>query len=66
MTPIFYEGMAVANLLPETHLSEIGQQLKVSSQDIVGLLLRLGRDTAGAFSIGQPRRDGDILARASS
>lgn len=42
----------LANLLPETHLSEIGQQLKVSPQDIVGLLARLGRDTAGAFSIG--------------
>ncbi|UXS03210.1 type II toxin-antitoxin system HipA family toxin [Agrobacterium tumefaciens] len=49
----------LANLLPETHLSEIGQQLKVSPQDIVGLLSRLGRDTAGAFSIGEPRRDGN-------
>ncbi len=49
----------LANLLPETHLSEIGQQLKVSPQDIVGLLARLGRDTAGAFSIGEPRRDGN-------
>lgn len=49
----------LANLLPETHLSEIGQQLKVSPQDIVGLLTRLGRDTAGAFSIGEPRRDGN-------
>lgn len=49
----------LANLLPETHLSEIGQQLKISPQDIVGLLQRLGRDTAGAFSIGEPRRDGN-------
>lgn len=49
----------LANLLPETHLSEIGRQLKVSPQDIVGLLSRLGRDTAGAFSINEPRRDGN-------
>ncbi|WP_452106411.1 HipA domain-containing protein [Brucella pseudogrignonensis] len=49
----------LANLLPETHLSEIGQQLKVSPQDILGLLMRVGRDTAGAFSIGEPRREGN-------
>ncbi|KQS63845.1 phosphatidylinositol kinase [Rhizobium sp. Leaf371] len=49
----------LANLLPETHLSEIGQRLKVSPQDIIGLLTRLGRDTAGAFSLGEPRRDGN-------
>lgn len=49
----------LANLLPETHLSEIGQQLKVSPQDILGLLIRVGRDTAGAFSIGEPRRYGN-------
>ncbi|MCA1869189.1 HipA N-terminal domain-containing protein [Agrobacterium genomosp. 3] len=47
----------LANLLPETHLSEIGQQLKVSPQDVLGLLMRVGRDTAGAFSIGEPRRE---------
>jgi len=49
----------LANLLPETHLSEIGQQLKVSPQDVLGLLMRVGRDTAGAFSIGEPRREGN-------
>lgn len=49
----------LANLLPETHLSEIGQQLKISPQDIVGLLMNLGRDTAGAFSIGEPRLAGN-------
>jgi serine/threonine-protein kinase HipA len=49
----------LANLLPETRLSEIGQQLKVSPQDILGLLTRVGRDTAGAFSIGEPRREGN-------
>lgn len=48
----------LANLLPETHLAEIGQRLKVSPQDIVGLLSHIGRDTAGALSIGQPRRPG--------
>lgn len=46
----------LANLLPETHLAEIGQRLKVSPQDIVGLLSHIGRDTAGALSIGQVRR----------
>lgn len=48
----------LANLLPETYLAEIGQRLKVSPQDIVGLLAHIGRDTAGALSIGQPRRPG--------
>jgi serine/threonine-protein kinase HipA len=48
----------LANLLPETHLAEIGQRLKVSPQDIVGLLGRIGRDTAGALSIGTPRTPG--------
>lgn len=48
----------LANLLPETHLAEIGQRLKVSSQDIVGLLGHIGRDTAGALSIGEPRKSG--------
>ncbi|KND16275.1 phosphatidylinositol kinase [Pannonibacter phragmitetus] len=48
----------LANLLPETHLAEIGQKLKVSPQDIVGLLSHIGRDTAGALSIGAPRKPG--------
>ncbi len=48
----------LANLLPETHLAEIGQRLKVSPQDIVGLLVYIGRDTAGALSIGEPRKAG--------
>lgn len=48
----------LANLLPETHLAEIGQRLKISPQDIVGLLGHIGRDTAGALSIGEPRRTG--------
>ena len=48
----------LANLLPETHLAEIGQRLKVSPQNIVGLLSHIGRDTAGALSIGEPRKAG--------
>lgn len=49
----------LANLLPESHLSEIGQQFGVSPQDIVGLLQRIGRDTAGALSIGSAREGHD-------
>ena len=49
----------LANLLPESHLSEIGQQLGVSPQDILGILNSIGRDTAGALSISQPRPDRD-------
>lgn len=48
----------LANLLPETHLAEIGQRLKISPQDIVGLLAHIGRDTAGALSIGAARKAG--------
>jgi len=48
----------LANLLPETHLAEIGQRLKVSPEGIVGLLGHIGRDTAGALSIGEPRKAG--------
>jgi serine/threonine-protein kinase HipA len=51
----------LANLLPEAHLSEIGQRIGVSPQDILGLLARLGRDTAGALSIGVPRHGGDAF-----
>ncbi len=47
----------LANLLPETHLAEIGQRLKVSPQDIVGCSAISG-DTAGALSIGAPRKAG--------
>ncbi|MBP1849679.1 type II toxin-antitoxin system HipA family toxin [Rhizobium halophytocola] len=51
----------LANLLPETHLNEIGLRLKVSPQDVLGLLAHLGRDTAGAFSFGAPRKAGNNL-----
>lgn len=56
----------LANLLPESHLSEIGQQLGVSPQDIVGLLQHIGRDTAGALSIGQPRDGADQFRKLRS
>jgi serine/threonine-protein kinase HipA len=49
----------LANLLPESHLSEIGQQFGISPQDVIGLLLRIGRDTAGALSIGHARAGHD-------
>lgn len=49
----------LANLLPESHLSEIGQQIGVAPQDILGLLEHIGRDTAGALAIGTPRPPGD-------
>jgi len=49
----------LANLLPEAHLTELGLMLKVAPQDVLGLLMRLGRDTAGAFSFGEPRRSGN-------
>lgn len=56
----------LANLLPESHLSEIGQQLGISPQDIVGLLQNMGRDTAGALAIGQPRDGADQFRRLRS
>lgn len=40
------------------HRAEIGHRLKVSTQDIVGLLGHIGRDTAGALSIVAPRKSG--------
>ncbi|MGV7215749.1 HipA domain-containing protein [Bradyrhizobium sp. UFLA05-112] len=49
----------LANLLPESHLSEIGQQIGVAPQDILGLLEHIGRDTAGALAIGAPRPQRD-------
>jgi serine/threonine-protein kinase HipA len=49
----------LANLLPEEgNLILIGRNLGVSPQDVIGILERIGRDTAGALTIGQ-RRDGE-------
>ena len=44
-----------ANLLPESQqLRAVGQFLGMSPNDVVGLLSEIGRDTAGALSIGKP------------
>lgn len=44
-----------ANLLPESsQLRAIGLQLGAAPEDVIGILAELGRDTAGALSIGQP------------
>src|SRR5262249_4483053 len=44
-----------ANLLPESEqLRALGQFLGMSPSDVVGLLSEIGRDTAGALSIGKP------------
>lgn len=44
-----------ANLLPESEqLRAVGQFLGMASSDVVGLLSAIGRDTAGALSIGKP------------
>lgn len=67
-TPIRAERILpwLANLLPESHLTEIGQQIGVSPQDILGLLGRIGRDTAGALAIGMPRSDADTFRSVES
>lgn len=44
-----------ANLLPESsQLRAIGLQLGAAPEDVIGILAELGRDTAGALSIGKP------------
>ncbi len=44
------------NLLPEGNaLPVIGRNLGVAPQDVLGLITRVGRDTAGALSFGGPR-----------
>jgi len=44
-----------ANLLPESsQLRAIGLQLGAAPEDVIGILAELGRDTAGAISIGKP------------
>lgn len=43
------------NLLPEgMQLRTIGSTLGASPDDVIGILAEMGRDTAGALSIGQP------------
>jgi serine/threonine-protein kinase HipA len=44
-----------ANLLPENEqLRAVGQFLGMAPGDVIGLLSAIGRDTAGALSIGKP------------
>jgi serine/threonine-protein kinase HipA len=44
-----------ANLLPEGgSLQAVGQFLGIAPSDVVGMLSEIGRDTAGALSIGRP------------
>jgi serine/threonine-protein kinase HipA len=46
-----------ANLLPESEqLRTLGQFLGMARSDVIGLLSAIGRDTAGALSIGEPGR----------
>ncbi|HEY8290158.1 MAG TPA: type II toxin-antitoxin system HipA family toxin, partial [Acetobacteraceae bacterium] len=45
------------NLLPEGRaLLAVGRNLGTAAQDVVGIVEEIGRDTAGALSIGRPRR----------
>jgi serine/threonine-protein kinase HipA len=44
-----------ANLLPEaSQLKAIGLKLGAAPEDVIGILSEVGRDTAGAISIGKP------------
>src|SRR5262245_11748804 len=53
-----------ANLLPENEqLATLGQLLGMAASDVIGLLSAIGRDTAGALSIGQPGRAGSVQWR---
>jgi len=43
------------NLLPEgAQLRAVGSTLGAAPEDVIGILSEIGRDTAGALSIGQP------------
>jgi serine/threonine-protein kinase HipA len=48
----------LANLLPESHLHQIGQMVGVHAQDVLGILSSMGRDTAGALSLKLPQGSG--------
>jgi len=44
-----------ANLLPEaSQLRAIGLKLGAAPEDVIGILAEVGRDTAGAISVGKP------------
>jgi len=52
-----------ANLLPEDRqLETIGRLLRRSQGDVYGLLEQIGRETAGALSIGAPEAAGEYKA----
>src|SRR5262249_40171695 len=54
-----------ANLLPESEqLRAVGQFLGMSPSDVIGLLSEIGRDTAGALSIGKPGGTSSVYWRA--
>jgi serine/threonine-protein kinase HipA len=56
-----------ANLLPENEqLRTLGQLLGMSRGDVIGLLTAIGRDTAGALSIGQSGRTATVQWRPVS
>src|SRR5262249_58556360 len=53
-----------ANLLPESEqLRAVGQFLGMSPTDLIGLLSEIGRDTAGALSIGKPGGTSSVYLR---
>lgn len=50
------------NLLPEAAIREsLARHYGVSAENVFGLLSRIGRDCAGAFSIGAPGTGGDYV-----
>ncbi len=67
LAPLSATGMPPAiftpwltNLLPEGHaLTMIGRTAGVSPGDVLGILDRIGRDTAGALSFGGPAKRGE-------
>lgn len=67
LAPLSVAGMPPAvftpwltNLLPEGHaLTMIGRTAGVSPGDVLGILDRVGRDTAGALSFGGPAKRGE-------
>jgi len=53
-SPAVFEPWA-ANLLPEaSQLRMVGRRLGAAPEDTIAILERIGRDTAGALSIGKP------------
>lgn len=63
-TQLRHSGDAVRaffeNVLPErTVRAALAGVLGVSENNIFGMLARIGRDCAGAFSVGEPQREGE-------